>query len=60
MRFRLVEISVPPGSATIELLGAMAPGLADTLIAWMTTAGKLLSQTLPAKTPKRRRPPRRK
>ncbi len=51
-RFRLHEISVPPGAATLELLGAMAPGLTDTLIRWTQAAGNLvagLSEKKPAK-----------
>ena len=33
-RFRLVEVSVPPGAATLEKLGALAPGIADTIVHW--------------------------
>lgn len=42
-RFRLREVSVPPGAATIELLGALAPGIADTLIRWTTAAGRFFT-----------------
>jgi hypothetical protein len=35
VRFRLVEISVPPGAATLEKIAALAPGAADTLVHWM-------------------------
>lgn len=31
---RLVEVSVPPGAATLEKLGALAPGVADTIVHW--------------------------
>jgi len=37
VRFRLVEVSVPPGAATLEKLGALAPGLADTVVEWART-----------------------
>jgi NAD(P)-dependent dehydrogenase (short-subunit alcohol dehydrogenase family) len=43
-RFRLREVSVPPGAATIELLGAMAPGIADSLVRWATSAARLIGQ----------------
>jgi NAD(P)-dependent dehydrogenase (short-subunit alcohol dehydrogenase family) len=33
-RFRLVEVSVPPGAATLEKLGALAPGIADRIVEW--------------------------
>jgi NAD(P)-dependent dehydrogenase (short-subunit alcohol dehydrogenase family) len=42
VRFRLREVSVPPGAATIELLGALAPGISNALIRWTTAAGRLL------------------
>ena len=34
VRFRLVEISVPPGAATLEKMAALAPGVADTVVHW--------------------------
>jgi NAD(P)-dependent dehydrogenase (short-subunit alcohol dehydrogenase family) len=34
IRFNLVEVSVPPGAATLEKLGALAPGAADTVVRW--------------------------
>ncbi len=43
VRFRLREISVPPGAATIELIGALAPGITDTLIRWTAAAGRLIA-----------------
>lgn len=33
-RFRLAEIGVPPGSAAIEKLAALAPGTVDSLLKW--------------------------
>jgi hypothetical protein len=38
VRFRLVEVSVPPGAATLEKLAALAPGIADSLVHWATRA----------------------
>src|SRR5262249_6692843 len=39
-RFRLLEVSVPPGAATLEKLAALAPGVADRLVYWARgTAG---------------------
>jgi len=43
VRFRLREISVPPGAATLEVLGALAPGMTDSLIAWAQAAGRLMA-----------------
>lgn len=37
-RFRLVEISVPPGSATVEKLVALAPGVGDSMVRWVGSA----------------------
>jgi NAD(P)-dependent dehydrogenase (short-subunit alcohol dehydrogenase family) len=34
VRFQLVEISVPPGSGTLEKLAALAPGVADSVVHW--------------------------
>jgi NAD(P)-dependent dehydrogenase (short-subunit alcohol dehydrogenase family) len=45
-RFRLVEISVPPGAATLEKLAALAPGITDSLIHWGTQATQWLSGLL--------------
>jgi NAD(P)-dependent dehydrogenase (short-subunit alcohol dehydrogenase family) len=42
-RFRLHEISVPPGAATLEVVAALAPGAADALIGWMRAAGRLIA-----------------
>jgi NAD(P)-dependent dehydrogenase (short-subunit alcohol dehydrogenase family) len=38
VRFGLVEVSVPPGTGTFEKLVALAPGVADTLVAWARSA----------------------
>jgi len=43
VRFRLVEVSVPPGSATLEKLGALAPGLTDSLVRWTKSTGHWLA-----------------
>ena len=55
-RLRLTEISVPPGAATVEKIGALVPGLTDTLISWMRAAGAMLAGggTAPAASRKRR------
>ena len=34
VRFDLVEVSVPPGAATLEKFAALAPGVADSLVHW--------------------------
>jgi NAD(P)-dependent dehydrogenase (short-subunit alcohol dehydrogenase family) len=44
-RFQLVEISVPPGTATLEKLGALAPGVADSIVHWTRTASRWLAGT---------------
>jgi len=41
--FKLCEVSVPPGAATIELLGALTPSFSDTLIRWSSAAQRLLA-----------------
>jgi NAD(P)-dependent dehydrogenase (short-subunit alcohol dehydrogenase family) len=43
VRFQLVEISVPPGTATLEKLAALAPGVADSLVHWSRQAMHWLS-----------------
>lgn len=45
-RFQLVEISVPPGAATLEKLAALAPGVADSVVYWGTQASSWLAQLL--------------
>jgi NAD(P)-dependent dehydrogenase (short-subunit alcohol dehydrogenase family) len=42
-RFRLREISVPPGAATLEVLAALTPTLSDTLIRWTQAATSYLA-----------------
>jgi NAD(P)-dependent dehydrogenase (short-subunit alcohol dehydrogenase family) len=44
VRFRLREVSVPPGAALLEELGALMPGATDALIGWMAAAGRLLAR----------------
>jgi NAD(P)-dependent dehydrogenase (short-subunit alcohol dehydrogenase family) len=44
VQFRLREVAVPPGAATLEEIGALAPALSDALLTWMTTAARLLSR----------------
>ena len=44
VRFRLREVSVPPGAALMEELGALIPGATDTLIGWMREAGRLIAR----------------
>lgn len=45
-RFRLTEISVPPGMGTLEKVAALAPGAADSLVGWMRDAGSWLNDIL--------------
>ena len=62
VRFRLHEVSVPPGAALIEEIAALAPGAADALIGWIQAAGRLvsaLSQPSPVVNPPRSRRPTR-
>jgi len=40
IRFRLAEIAVPPGSALVEKLGALAPGATDSFLRWATAASQ--------------------
>jgi NADP-dependent 3-hydroxy acid dehydrogenase YdfG len=44
VRFRLHEVSVPPGAATLEIVASLAPGAADAIIGWMAAAGRLLKR----------------
>jgi NAD(P)-dependent dehydrogenase (short-subunit alcohol dehydrogenase family) len=44
LRFRLVEVSVPPGSATLEKIGSLAPGLTDAVLQWTKSAGHWLAR----------------
>ncbi|MFO1406791.1 MAG: SDR family oxidoreductase [Steroidobacteraceae bacterium] len=45
IRFRLAEVGVPPGSALLEKLAALAPGATDTLLRWATDAAKSMGRT---------------
>jgi NAD(P)-dependent dehydrogenase (short-subunit alcohol dehydrogenase family) len=45
-RFRLVEIAVPPGAATLEKLAALVPGVADSVVYWGTQATRWLAELL--------------
>ncbi len=45
VRFRLVEVSVPPGAATLEKLAALAPGVADTLVRWARSTSRWFAGT---------------
>ena len=61
VRFRLHEVSVPPGAALLEEIGALAPAATDVLIGWMQAAGKLLAsfnQPAPVSAPDSARPAR--
>ena len=44
LRFRLAEIAVPPGTALIEKLAALAPGTTDALLRRATDAARRLSK----------------
>ena len=50
-RFHLVEVSVPPGAATIEKLAALAPGVADTIVGWAKTTSHWLATALRGERP---------
>ena len=50
-RLRLVEVSVPPGAATIEKLAALAPGAADTLVVWAQRAAHWVARRMHGGTP---------
>jgi NAD(P)-dependent dehydrogenase (short-subunit alcohol dehydrogenase family) len=39
-RFKLLEVSVPPGAATFEKLAALAPGAADRFVEWASRASR--------------------
>jgi len=45
-RFQLVEISVPPGTATLEKLAALTPGVADSVVHWARAASGWLASAL--------------
>lgn len=47
VRFRLREISVPPGAATLEKLASLAPGVADGIVSWAGAASRWLAGAFP-------------
>jgi hypothetical protein len=40
VRFKLTEIAVPPGTAVIEKIAALAPGMADSVLRWVIGAAE--------------------
>jgi NAD(P)-dependent dehydrogenase (short-subunit alcohol dehydrogenase family) len=42
-RFRLTEISVPPGAGAVEKLASLAPGVSDALVHWVKAASHWLA-----------------
>ena len=54
-RFRLVELAVPPGAATLEKLASLVPGLTDSAIHWGTSATRFLTDLVEGKRARRRR-----
>jgi hypothetical protein len=62
VRFGLVEVSVPPGAATLEKLAALAPGVADSLVHWATRAMRWATGSAtgdpPEPSPRDKIPPR--
>jgi NAD(P)-dependent dehydrogenase (short-subunit alcohol dehydrogenase family) len=46
VRFRLVEVSVPPGAGTIEKLASLSPGVADSVMHWARSASHWLATRL--------------
>ena len=44
VRFGLVEVSVPPGAATLEKLVALAPGMADTVVRWARSTSHWIAE----------------
>jgi NAD(P)-dependent dehydrogenase (short-subunit alcohol dehydrogenase family) len=45
VRFRLVEVSVPPGAALLEKLAALAPGAGDTLVRWVRSMSRWVAES---------------
>jgi uncharacterized protein len=43
VRFQLLELSVPPGAATVEKLASLSPGVADMIVQWAKRAGHWLA-----------------
>ena len=50
-RFRLLEVSVLPGTATLEKLAALTPGVADKLVQWARGTAGWLSRRLHGERP---------
>ena len=50
VRFGLLEVSVPPGAATLEKLAALAPGVADTLVDWARATAHWWAARSPTRT----------
>lgn len=50
IRFRLAEVGVPPGSAMLEKLAALAPGATDALLRWASDAARRVGK--PARAPR--------
>lgn len=44
VRFQLLEISVPPGTGTLEKLAALAPGVGDTIVQWIRRTSHWFTQ----------------
>ncbi len=57
-RFRLREIAVPPGAATLEVLAALSPAISDTLIGWINAAGRAINRATSRTGERPRRSPR--
>ena len=46
-RFRLGELSVPPGAGAVEKLASLAPGVSDALVHWVKAASHWLAPARP-------------
>jgi NAD(P)-dependent dehydrogenase (short-subunit alcohol dehydrogenase family) len=46
-RFRLAELSVPPGAGAVEKLASLAPGASDALVHWVKAASHWLAPARP-------------
>jgi NAD(P)-dependent dehydrogenase (short-subunit alcohol dehydrogenase family) len=47
-RFRLAELSVPPGVGTVEKLASLAPAASDALVHWVKAASHWLAPVRPS------------
>jgi NAD(P)-dependent dehydrogenase (short-subunit alcohol dehydrogenase family) len=54
-RFGLLEVSVPPGAATLEKLAALAPGVADAIVHWARTFSHWMASPTSAEPPPQQR-----